>query len=46
MFDNGYELTLVSRFFTKGNNLHYEDTTYTLAGVGGTATIYDAGEDL
>ena len=44
MFDNGSELTLVSSFFAKRNNLPYEDTTYTLAGVGGTATTYNAGE--
>ena len=35
IFDNSSELTLVSRFFPKKNNLPYEEATYTLAGVGG-----------
>lgn len=44
MLDNGSELTIVSSFFTKRNNLTYEDTTYTLTVVGGAATSYNAGE--
>ena len=39
MFDNGSELTLVSSYFVKNNKLPYEEDTYTLAGVGGTATV-------
>ena len=31
MFDNGSELTLVSSYFAKKNNLSNEDTSYTLA---------------
>ena len=44
MFDNGSELTLVSSFFAQKNKLPYEEATYTLAGVGTSATTYKAGE--
>ena len=45
MFDNGSEITLVSSFFTKKNNLPFEEATYTLVGVGSKATTYNSGED-
>ena len=41
MFDNGSELTLVSSYFTKKNNMHFKEATYTLAGVGGAANSYN-----
>ena len=44
LFDNGSELTLVSSFFAKKNNLPYEEATYTLAGVGGAVKTYHAGK--
>ena len=44
MFDNGSELTLVSSYFTKKNNLSYEDTIYTLVGEGGAETFYNTRE--
>ena len=42
MFDNGSEITLVSNFFARKNNLPYERATYTLAGIGSKATTYDS----
>ena len=45
MFDKGLEITLVSRFFAKRNNLPFEESTYTLAGVGSKATTYNSGEN-
>merc|ERR1712030_7211 len=42
MFDNGSEITLVSNFFAKKNNLPYEQATYTLAGLGSEATTFDS----
>ena len=45
MFDNGSEITLVSSFFTKKNNLPFEEATYTLAGVGSKAITYNSGEN-
>ena len=44
MFDNGSELTLVSSFFTKKNKFPYKEATYTLSGVGTSATTYKDGE--
>ena len=45
MFNNGSEITLVSSFFTKRNNLPFKEATYTLAGVGSKATTYNSGEN-
>ena len=45
MFDNGSEITLVSSFFAKKNNLPFKEATYTLAGVGSKATTYNSGEN-
>ena len=45
MFYNGSEITLVSSFFTKKNNLPFKEATYTLAGVGSKATTYNSGEN-
>ena len=45
MFDNSFEITLVSNFFAKRNNLPFEEATYTLAGVGSKATTYNSGEN-
>ena len=42
MFDNGSEITLVSNFFARKNNLPYEWATYTLAGIGSKATTYNS----
>ena len=42
MFDNGSEITLVSNFFARKNNLPYEQATYTLAVIGSKATSYDS----
>ena len=44
MFDNGSEITLVSNFFTKKNNLPFEEATYTLAGIGSNPTTYNNGK--
>ena len=44
MFDNGFEITLVSSFFTRRNKLPFKEATYTLAGVGSKATTYNSGE--
>ena len=44
MFDNGSEITLVSNFFTKKNNLPFEEATYTLAGIGSNPTMYNNGK--
>ena len=44
LFDNGLELTLVSKFFAQRNNLPYEEATYTLAGVGGAVKTYHTGK--
>ena len=44
LFDNGSELTLVSKFFAQRNNLPYKEATYTLAGVGGAAKTYHTGK--
>ena len=46
MFDNGSELALVSRIFQNWNILPYEDTIYTLAGVGGAAMTYNASDGI
>ena len=45
MFDNGSELTLISSFFTKKNNLTYEEASYTISGVGGVATTFNSGDN-
>ena len=45
MFDNGSEITLVSRFFITRNNLPFEEATYTLAGVGSKATTFNSGDN-
>merc|ERR1712030_118928 len=45
MFDNGSEITLVSNFFARKNNLPYERATYTLAGIGSKATTYDSNDN-
>merc|ERR1712030_315117 len=45
MFDNGSEITLVSNFFARKNNLPYEQATYTLAGLGSEATTYDSNDN-
>ena len=44
MFDNRSELTLMSSYFTKKNDLPYEQATYTLAGIGSNATTYNNGK--
>ena len=41
MFDNGSEITLVSNFFAKKNNLPFEEASYTLAGIGSNPTTYN-----
>ena len=42
VFDNGLELTLISSFFTKKNNL-YQEATYSISGIGGGATTFSSG---
>ena len=43
MFDNDSEITLVSNFFAKKNNLLFEEASYTLAGIGSNPTTYNNG---
>ena len=43
MFHNSSEITLVSNFFTKKNNLPFEEASYTLAGIGSNPTMYNNG---
>ena len=38
MFDNGSEITLVLNFFTRKNNLPFEQATYTMAAMGSKPT--------
>ena len=45
LFSSGSEITLVSSFFTKRNNLPFKEATYTLAGVDSKATTYNSGEN-
>ena len=45
MFDNGFEITLVSSIFAKKNNLPFEEAIYALAGIGSKATTYNSGEN-
>ena len=42
MFDNGSEITLVSNFFARKNNLPFERATYTMAAMGSKPTTYDS----
>ena len=40
MFDNGFELTLVSSFFTNKHNFSYQEASYTISGVGGAESTF------
>ena len=42
MFDNGSEITLVSNYFARKNNLPYERATYTMAAIGSKPKTYDS----
>ena len=44
MFDNCSEITLVSKFFAKKNNLLFEEASYTLGGIGSNPTTYNNGK--
>ena len=43
IFDNGYEITLVSSIFAKKNHLPYEEASYTLARICSSPTSYSNG---
>ena len=42
MFDNGFEISLVSNIFTRKANLPYEEASYTFAGIGSNSTTYNS----
>ena len=43
MFNNGFELTLVSSFFTNKNNFSYQEASYTISRVGGAESTFKSG---